>query len=408
MSSATARVLLAAAALLAVPSAAFAQSLWGVDGPSTKASNTAGPPGCSACPIAGPLVVTHDYTLPNGGSCALPVPFPGPSFGPGPDLGDITVNRVADTVWVTDGARITGYDKQWNTIADFPDPSPVILTGLGYQAPNVLWVTDGFFAMAVTPPAGCGGFATIVAGPFPVAFGTFLGLATDIDYDPCSNLLYLSYASGAVATQTTAGAPNGFFFPATGGCLLPFLSGIAVDGATPGTFFISDGLSVARVTAAGALAAPTTYAPCVCWPWAGAGITSGLAFDATPIGTCKGSGPAGFTPPVLAATHQAISPNPNFGLSVTGAPASTVGLLVVGPCLCPGLPLPCGAILCVSPSFLVLPVSTTSAGTAQFSVGIPGGFACLGIQLCAQFVFQIPGSTCPVTSNAIHLAIAAP
>lgn len=390
-----------------------AQSIWGVHGPSRGASNTAGPPGCTPCPIAGPLLSTFDYGLPSGGSCAVPAPFPGPTFGPfGFEWGDVTVNRVADTVWVTDGFLVTGYTKAAATIADFPNPLPFPLTGLGYQAPNTLWLTDGFHCMAVTPPAGCGGTATITTPSFPIVAPVF-GFSTDVDYDPCSNLLHLSASNGLVATMTTAGAPGAVYAPGLSCPLLPFLSGLAIDTATPGTMFLTDGVTVVRATLnAGLLlyeTAPTVdYAPCCSWPWAGSGgPTSGLAFDATPIAMCPGCDPFGAPPAVLEATHQAISPNPSFGLAISGAPAGAAGFLVVGPCLCPGLPLPCGCTLCVFPQF-VLPLFGSGAGTVAFPAPLPGGLACLGLDVCVQAVFQVPGSPCLSTSNALNVSIAAP
>lgn len=396
-----------------------AQSVWGVAGPTTLASNTAGPPGCDVCPIAGPLLSESNYTLPTGGPC-LPVgAFAGPSFLPiglGFDFGDITVNRVDDTVWITDGFNVTGYAKSWATIDRFPNPLPFPLTGLGYQAPNILWLTDGFHAMAVTPSGVCGAAAIVVVPSFPIAAPP-VGIATDIDYDPCTNMLYLSHQSGFILSFFTTGMPGKVYklSLSTGCTLLPFHSGLAVDTATPGTIFLTDGLTVTRViedTSANppafVTAAPTNYAPCCAWNWAGTGgPTSGLAFDATPIATCPGCDPSGGVPPVFRATHEAISPNPNFGVEVTGAPPTTVGILIVGPCLCPGVPIGCGCTICTMPN-LVIALFTTAQGTVSFPAPLPGGFACLGIGVCAQFVFLDPSSGCPITSNAINISIAAP
>ncbi len=78
------KMALASVAILLTSAPLHAQSIWGVAGPTRTVSNTAGPPGGDACPIAGPLLIEGDYGVPHGGSCALPGAFPGPSFSPIP------------------------------------------------------------------------------------------------------------------------------------------------------------------------------------------------------------------------------------------------------------------------------------------------------------------------------------
>ena len=397
---------------LAPWSGVHAQSIWGVDGPARLASNTAGPPGCTICPIAGPLLSALNYGAPTGGTCTPPGPFPPPSFGPfGSNEGDITVNRVADSVWITDGQRVTEYNKAWATLADFANPLPFPLTGLGYQAPNVLWLTDGWHIASVVAPVGCGGGPPPLVANLPVP-GLLVGLLTDIDYDPCTARLYVSASNGLIGSLTTSGGTPAIHPLSICSLMLPFLSGLAVDTATPGTMFITDGITVTRVqevAGSGVMATAATriYAPCLCWPWAGSGPTSGLAFDATPIETCPGCNPSGAPPPRFWATHEAISPNASFGFALSGAPALAPAFLVVGTCVCSGIVLPCGCSLCVNP-MVISPVATSGTGSVVLPVPIPGAYACLGLGLCAQFVFKDPSTGCFFTSNALNLSLAAP
>ncbi len=249
-----------------------------------------------------------------------------------------------------------------------------------------------------------------------------VGLATDTDYDPCSDAVYLCFSDGTIARMSTAGALGGIFAPGVTLCpLLPFLSGLAVDTATKGTLFVTDGVTVARVqedpwgSATYVEANTTIYAPCCSWPWAGtAGPTSGLAFDATPIETCAnacgitagpGCNPTGGPVPVLKAIHQAISPNPNFGLQVTGAPFLPA-FMVIGPPLCPGIALPCGCSLCVTPQ-IALPLPSMGPGVSM-PLFLPAGWACLGIEVWVQIVYFDPDTGCAITSNALNISIAAP
>lgn len=400
-----------AVALLCAPGAS-AQSLWGVFGPGRIASDTAGPPGCDPCPIAGPLLDEFDFGVNPGTGCAVPGPFPPPTAaGSAWSLGDITVDRVADTVWVTDGWVVTGYTRTGTVFADFFNPLPLALTGLGYQAPGTLWLTDGYHAAAVTAPTTCG---TVPAwsGFFNV-HPALIGLATDIDYDPCNDLLYVSGANGRIASMTTTGAPKDVFVLA--GCLTtPFLSGLAVDTIVSGTLFVTDGVTITRVVEqlgsspkTFVTAATTQYAPCACWPYAGTGgVTSGLAFDATPIETCAGCDPTGAPPPVLRATHQAISPNAQFGLAVAGAPPLPT-FLVIGTCACPGFKLPCGCTLCINP-MIVLALGIGGGPGGGLTVPMPAGWGCLGIEVCAQMAYYNPADGCVTTSNALHIGIAGP
>lgn len=398
--------LIAASIVLLISAPAHAQSIWGVNGSSLTASNTAGPPGCSPCPIAGPLLDSWNYAVPSG--CSVPGAFAPPVFGIPAEPGDITVNRVADTVWITDGMVVAGYTKAGVAFADFINPLPFLLTGLGYQAPNTLWLTDGFHYAAVIPPPTCGGTATLITMN-ALPFACLLICASDIDYDPCNDRVLVSYASGTVAAMTTAGLPLAVY--TLGACpIAADLTGLAVDTITPNTYFVTDGVTVARVLDDGTTvlkaAATTIYAPCCSWPWAGGGgPTSGLAFDDTPIETCPGCNPTGAPPPVLKATGQALSPG-LITLTLTGAPPLPA-LLVVGPCACPGIPLPKGCPLCVTPQ-ITLPLFPSSSFT--LSAPIPAGFGCHGFTVCVQAVSYDPTqpSLCPITSNAIVIGLGDP
>ena len=157
------------AVAVAFASAPLAQTLYTFDG--VAVDEIAGPPGGPCGYPNGPLVGTFPSF----------VPFPCPTAGPvvvGPCFGGVAVNKLTDTVWVSDGFVITEYGPGGAPITSFSigavlPAGPV--AGMGWDsAGGILWLTDGFFAVGVVPPPppGCGALPGVVIPPFPL--GAFL------------------------------------------------------------------------------------------------------------------------------------------------------------------------------------------------------------------------------------------
>lgn len=392
---------------------AGAQSLWGVDGFGGTAFNVAGPPAGPCGYPTGPVIGGFPYV---GGICATPGPFAG---GAVPPVGDITVDRSNDMVWVTDGFLVSGYSRAGAHLATFPNPLPMPLTGLGYggpfaaaAGPGILWLTDGTFAAAVVAPlAGC-----VPAPPFLVApfFVAFAGLATDIDFDPATGTLFLSNLSGVVSNELVGGGlgPFGVIVPAAGCLPSPLLNGIAVDVAMCRNLYVQAGGIVIRIDFTGAPSVPTFYSPFSCFPWAGGAGTAGLAFDAAPIPYAASCDPGGAPGPIAGFAGQAVSPNPTFTLTLSGAAPGGLALLVLGTgAACPALPLPGGCGLAVAPiSGLVGPFPVPAAGSLSLPAAIPPGLACTGAQGFLQWLVKKPAAAGGgfQTSQALELTAAMP
>lgn len=408
---------LALAALsLAAPVPALGQSIFGITGPAVRVDNTAGPAAGPCAYPNGPLIGGFPLAP---AACPGPGPFPPPWAAAGPQLGDVTVDRRSDLVWATDGMMVGGYTKAGVLVASFPNMLPGPLTGLGYQAASpfagggpVLWLTDGFVATAViAPPVGaCPGAAVPVIGLFAVAFP---GLCTDIDYDPTSGALFESNANGLVATQTIIGAPGPFppFAPAVAGCPVgaPGLTGIAVDTASCMALFVTNGAAVARVDFFGAAAPVTFYAPFPCWPYAGAGPTSGLAFDATPIDFCKGCDATTVVPPKAGSVGQALTPQPAFALRLSGAMPGGAAFLLLGAApACPVVPVGFGCAICIAPLVAVVgPIPVPASGSLALPAPIPAGLGCSGATAFVQWLVAKPAGGLQ-TSQALHVRPAVP
>ena len=100
----------ALAALLALSLPGQAQTLYGLDGAGSLAVEIAGPPGGACAYPNGPLV----SAFPTFAPYACPTPMTG---GPPPAiLGDITVNRLTNTIWVTDGVLFTQYTDRKSVV----------------------------------------------------------------------------------------------------------------------------------------------------------------------------------------------------------------------------------------------------------------------------------------------------
>ena len=402
--------------VLLLPTASTsAQSIWGVNGLSTTAENVSGPPVGPCSYPTGPLLGGFNYT--GGAICPTPGTFGASTLA----TGDIAVVKQTDTVYITDGNLIAGYTRTGTHLTSFPNPMPNPLTGLGSGGPatgffgGVLWLTDGNQAMAISAPtAGCPGAFGVVVPPFPVLFP---GQATDIDFDPLSGTLFLSNANGLVTNELIGGGagPFGAFAPAACTIATPFLDGIAVDTSAckalyvhaPTGSFIPG--SISRIDFTGAPAAPTFYAPQSCFPYPGSSPIGGLAFDATPVPYAKSCRPGGVAGPTFTATHQAVSPNPAFGLRMTGATPGSQAFLVIGAgALCPPAVLSGGCGLAVAPITVVGPLPVPITGTIDLPAAIPAGISCPPA-VYLQWANALPlGGGAFEVSNALETTISLP
>lgn len=335
---------LCVATLLLLAPATSAQRLYGLDGPAATAIEfNSAPAGPCAAPI--PSLTTWLTMVPP----PCPGPPLGPSPGPGPgSFGDIAVDRLTDTIYVTDGFIIEQYADASPVTATAPGTPlnsfflPPVglgpLNGMGFDSAGVvagipaLYVTDGFLVMGIAPsPPGSCAPPLIVVPPFPSPFpGPIL---TDISVDPSTGSLLACDSVGMVQSFFAGGAPGPWaIIPVSGtlGCGLGPLEGIAVDLATtpsllglPPSYYVTDGVTVAYVLAAGGPAPATFYTPLTCWP-APAPIT-GLAYAAHSNNFAGAPGTA-----TLTSYGQSSSPGPTYGVVVSGIPGPAFLWLLIG------------------------------------------------------------------------------
>ncbi|MFO0985020.1 MAG: hypothetical protein U1E76_25375 [Planctomycetota bacterium] len=369
---------------------------------------------------SGQTLVTLEGTYPSGGEFSIHPPnacgYPNPSayvwflpdfastcgsidqFLPPPDLyADAAVDKIRDIQYMTDGKQITGYQQSVpvSQMTVFPGPTlPGPLTGMGYDSENDrLWLTDGTSAVAIAPPAlGCDTPSVVIA-----AFALPIGgaIATDLDWDPRTDTLWVCDHLGFVTNVKIGGGigPGGAF--AAGNCSLSFLSGIAYD-TCQGTLFVTDGVIIEHLTTTGAPGPATFYAPnppCMTPPPPGPpSALSGLAFSPRPQLFGAGCATVGTVPAIGFTGSFSISPNPSFGITLTGAyPGASAVLLLGLNAACP--PLQWGACdLYAFPFFLVVNRLVDGTGAASVALPIPtlpvgGG---IGITVIAQWAVQPP------------------
>lgn len=326
------RVLALCVALLLLATASPAQTLYLVDGPVGNFDEITGPPDPLLCNYPnGPVVSSWPFLLP--GPCPPPVPFPPP---PGSVDGDVAVDTLTDTVYVTDGQMIGVYSAVTGAmINSMPNVFMGPLTGLGFDATGgILWMTDGFVILPAipSPPGSC-------APPLPLGLpyppGPGVGFMTDIDWDQTTGLTFVCDANGMIAAMLPGGGivippyAAGQFCPLN----LP-LTGIAIDSASVGSptphLYVTDGFTVSYepIFKLGP-PTPTFYSPSLCYAVPGA-PTQGLDFAARPILYGKATDPSGLVPPAIGAAGQSVLPNPAFGISLTGAVPNGSAYLVVG------------------------------------------------------------------------------
>lgn len=397
-----------------------AQSVYGFDGAGSIAVEHTGP----GDPVCGYPVGPVLSAFPT------PVGFPCPTalaVAPPPGiLGDIAVDKVADTVWVTDGFVATEYAA--SAVPGVAPGAPITsyfvalpagapLTGLGWDAAlGALWMTDGFIVWAEIPPAppGCGLAGAIVVPPFfvPTVTGSPM---TDVAWDPLSGSLFVSEAAGIVSNWIPGGFPGPFPPTPVGFCgLVPPLQGVdvdIVDSTALGlpVLYVTDGFMLEHVDVTGLPAPPSFHAPFLCVPTAGPLLGLAYAERALPFG--MGADNTGMPAPTVGTIGQALSPNPAFTTTLTGSlPGSATGLyLSTSGFNCPAIfvlggaipvyPFPIGATL--------TPTGGTDAiGNQVLATPIPAGIP-PGTGIWVQWVSVTPAPSIQV-SEGLSIVIGLP
>ncbi len=412
-------------ALLFISPAANAQTLYGIGFNCSLWEFTTAPGG--PCLAPNPMRTLCNYCVAS--------PCPPPYAGPLTDelLGDVAVDCLKDTVWVTDGRVLQEYvgDRPCGTpppctpLDSFVNPlAPVMgpLTGLGMDETGALtgvptlWITDGFLIAGISP-TGCG--AAVVCGPIPVALpvGSVL---TDLTWDPNPTpvgpgSLWACDSAGFVHNIVVTCAPPApsativfSFMPPSCGLTAP-LTGIAFDLATPGVrstraqLYVTDGFVVEYVEVSGGPAAPQFYTPVLCTPTND--YLTGLAYATHGItyGTPRVSARIG-------SYGQSCSPGPTFGLEWIGEPPGTTSVILVANFQIPGPGFACPPIPALGTSFWVdiTRPSLTTVFLPPFALpcvpvpaAIPPGFAAPpGLKVFCQFIFRGMAGGSPVTLDA--------
>jgi len=386
------RLLLAAVLVLAAR-AGTAQSLYAFD-PTLTVSELTGPAGGPCLYPNGPV---NSFFPAGPGAC----PGPGPFL---PPMGDVAVNNLTDTIYVTNGAVISAYSRFGVHLGTALPPIPG-LTGMGVGVGGVLWITDGFIYGAVPLGLGCPvAPLPFVIGPFPVPIGPiFAGPLGDIEWDTASASLVGCDATGLVGNWLPGGAALGPYgvFAAPAGCIPGPLVGIAMNKALPGsgTVYVTNGAAVARLIPPGFPAPPTFYSPLPCFPVLTAAPIVGLAYAGRQITYGAGLDNSGLPAPFIDAVGESFVGNGAYAITLTGSvPGGTAFLRYSFVPACPplfvlGVPFYLGA-----PRFPLATVIVGAGGTASVAAPIPAAVPIpLGVYL--QWIV-LTGSSLQVTSGA--------
>lgn len=278
-------------------------------------------------PIGGPCLGPSDpvYQFPTGGTlgtCTLP-------GAAAPGLGDIGVDTINDTYWVTDGFALGEYTASGFAISAYNGPFGSLgpLTGLGVDTGNgILWATDGVFFQGFTLPFSASGCFATLTPTGPALPSSSSGVwTTDVEWDPDIGELWFSEWGGYFSLQTNGSpglAPTGVF-----GCGIPVtnLQGIAVDRASVATgalnpvIHTTDGLTVAQdeYACCPATNSVKVYDTSTCFP--APGVLNGLSYTVRPnhYGTPSWCIP-GSTPSQTTA-GQSVVGNTNFAYILENA-----------------------------------------------------------------------------------------
>ncbi len=341
------------------------------------------------------------------------------SFTPPPTglLADIAIDKVNDVVWGTDGLQLTGYmaGVPFSTVTIAPGSilaGPI--TGLGFDSElGRIGVPAGVTAIASAPPgAGCPGAVVPVAGPVSLPLGG--SVALDIEWDSWSDTLWVSDDLGGVTNVDLTGAlgPFGSFVPGGCGFAGQPLPGITFDTCT-GNLWISDGFVMANYTRSGVTAPAPFYAPsgpcCTPPPPGPPSPMAGLAFSPRPLKYGSACATVGSPPSIGYVGSFSTSPNPSFGITLSGAqPNSPCALLIGIGAPCPGLAWgPCTVL--VTPIVFVLTTQTNGTGDAGYALPIPlvaPGAPPIGTTVMAQWlVLPTVGRQ---TSEGLEFTLATP
>jgi hypothetical protein len=378
---------------------------------------------------ASPFAIVSEQTGPPAGLCLWPngpylggfltnPPFPCPTVAgfalpPGNLGGDIAVARSQNLIYVTDGTNITLFTPNGSPQRSFTLASVLpgfgTITGLGYDDPGgVLWVCNATTAAGLVPPgpANCPGLLTLMVAPFALpAVGSPY---TDIEWDPVVPALYACTVSGLiVSVSPTTGLPTGYGIqapPLT--CATGGLQGLAMDHsffAGPGAMYVTDGAMIERITPIAGPPASTFYATSACFP-ATSPPVSGLAYSAHAIGFGTAS-PPGY--PFLLGSGQSVSPNPNFSLSISGAPPGSFAFIFLSlGTSCPPFPILTMLVYIGAPALLVQgPVP--ASGTFFVPTPLPANLPIPASIFLQGFVFD--GNTnIWQNTNGLEVSIARP
>jgi len=386
MKSLACRVVVVSASLalpLNLPRAA-AQTVLELDGIGAVVFETDGPPSGCGYPT-GPVVASFSYATP------FTCPTAG-SVGGGTFVGDVASNRLSDTIWVTDGQTFTEYVGSGaalgTPINSFVLPVGFVLAGrvtgmdfVGtYGLPGYLLVTDGRMCAGIAPPTapGCA-LPSVVVAPFPLPGHVF---ATDLAWLAETGSLWVCDTIGYVTEVYVDGTLGqwGSIPVAPGECgLVSPLTGIAADGA-PGQFgigalYVTDGVTVARVSVNGEFLVPQMHSPFPCFPLSAPGV-NGLGNTLHPIAYGVGTDTGGLPPPVMTATGQTTEPSGTITFTLSGADATPGTMCVLTynyiP-LCPAFTVLGGNALYVAPGIAPAGPFAVVGGTFSVSFAIPSG-----------------------------------
>ncbi len=418
---------------------AEAQTLYGLDAACGLWEFTSAPGG--ACPAPNPVRSMCSYCQPS--PCGGPIPGPVPA---GSLLGDVAVNCLRDTVFVTDGFVIAEYVG--DTPCSTPPPCTMLqsffvptvlgmgpLTGMGMDELGTLtggvptlWITDGLFIAAIAPPAVPCGAAAVLCGPLPVATPPGAPL-TDLTWDPNPNVagflgsLWACDAAGLIynfvipipCAPGVILTPAITFPPVSCGLTAP-LTGIAYDLATPGLraqvghLYVTDGTTVEYIDTTGAPATPQFYTPTLCSPTSA--FMHGLAYASHGINYGFPRNTAG-----IGSYGQSCSPGPTFGMEWLNEPAGTTLVVLLCNFQFPGPGLACppisaaGTLLWVDPfrpSAQTIFLPPFGGTCTPVPAAIPAGFAIPpGLKVYCQFIFRNGGITLDATEG-LEFTITAP
>jgi hypothetical protein len=331
-----------------------------------------------------------------GATCGTINPFNPPPAGWD---GDAAFDSRNDVFYATDGLTIVGY-QQGLAVSTLVLPLGALLsgplTGLGFDSENqVMWLTDGLAAVGIAPPAlGCAAIPAVVHPAFAIPSPALFAL--DITWDSWSDSLWITDITGNVTNLTTGGAigPGGQFAGTVVCGLNPILTGIAFDTAQ-GTLLVTDGATIAHLTTTGAPAAPTFYAPnapCTTPPPPGPPtLLAGLGFSPRPLRFGEGCATVGNVPTIGWNGGLSTTPNPAFGITLSGAEPSAAAILLIGvdaTCTGPNF----GACPILAFPFALSVFTTTSvAGDATVNAAIPSlplSSPLIGANIKSQWLIQ--------------------